>query len=245
MRRLGENDYEQSKRRNKNSKNIVYEFADEMTIEVTLEEYLKSNPGKTEVDYLELKKWSDEDYVGQNSGESKHSRVGKRLLQIMKDKQSEWKNEDHSEEEYIFKKKQELIKDAEYILSKLSDKQRRRYLMHHVDGLTTGKIAKLEGRSQQAIHQSLKSANKKIEDIYAEMVRNQKLNEEKQKREELLSSYLDKLTAIQQRRYLMHYSEGLSMREIAKREGCSQPMIYKSIKEARKKLKMSSSEADI
>ncbi|MCL2400845.1 MAG: sigma-70 region 4 domain-containing protein [Defluviitaleaceae bacterium] len=243
MRCFGENGYEQSKRKNKNSKNIVYEFADEMTIEVTFEEYLKFNPEKTEADYLELKKWSDEDYMRQNSGENKHSRTSKRLLQTMRDKQSEWKNDEYSEEKYI--KKQELVKDAEYILSKLSEKQQRRYLMHYVDGLTTREIAKREGCCHQAVQQNIKAAERKIKTIHEEMFEKRKLEEEWLKWTESIKPALNKLTDVQRRRYLMYHVEGLTILEIAEREGCKYQNVHKSIKEATKKLNISCPEVKV
>jgi hypothetical protein len=46
---------------NKNAKGIVYRFADQ-TVEVTLEDYLRENPGKTAADFAALKALSDEDY---------------------------------------------------------------------------------------------------------------------------------------------------------------------------------------
>ena len=39
---------------NKNSKGIVYRFANQ-TIEITLEDYLRENPDKNEADFTELK----------------------------------------------------------------------------------------------------------------------------------------------------------------------------------------------
>ena len=47
---------------NKFSKGIVYRFDDE-TIEITLEDYLRENPDKTEEDFLRLKAISDEIFL--------------------------------------------------------------------------------------------------------------------------------------------------------------------------------------
>jgi len=46
---------------NKFSEGIVYKFAD-LIVEVTLEDYLVENPGKTAEDFIELKSLSDEIY---------------------------------------------------------------------------------------------------------------------------------------------------------------------------------------
>lgn len=57
MRNFQESDYAI----NKLSPNIVYRFADGK-VEITLEDYLKSNPQKNEQDFAELKALSDEIY---------------------------------------------------------------------------------------------------------------------------------------------------------------------------------------
>ena len=58
---------------NKNSPNIVYRFHDEI-VEVSLEDYLKENPDKTEQDFAELKALSDEIYYEQDRAESAQTR---------------------------------------------------------------------------------------------------------------------------------------------------------------------------
>jgi len=58
---------------NKYSPNIVYRFHDEI-IEVSLEDYLKENPDKTEQDFAELKALSDEIYYEQDRTESAQTR---------------------------------------------------------------------------------------------------------------------------------------------------------------------------
>ena len=54
---------------NKSSPNIVYRFHNEI-IEITLEDYLKENPDKTEHDFAELKALSDQIYYEQDRAES-------------------------------------------------------------------------------------------------------------------------------------------------------------------------------
>lgn len=58
---------------NKYSPNIVYRFHDEI-VEVSLEDYLKENPDKTEQDFAELKALSDEIYYEQDRAESAQTR---------------------------------------------------------------------------------------------------------------------------------------------------------------------------
>ena len=54
---------------NKNSKGVVYRFANQ-TIEITLEDYLRENPDKNEADFTELKSLSDEIYLKQVRAEN-------------------------------------------------------------------------------------------------------------------------------------------------------------------------------
>ena len=56
-----------------NSPNIVYCFHNEI-IEITLEDYLKENPDKTEPDFAELKALSDQIYYEQDRAESAQTR---------------------------------------------------------------------------------------------------------------------------------------------------------------------------
>lgn len=58
---------------NKSSPNIVYRFHNEI-IEITLEDYLKENPDKTEHDFAELKALSDQIYYEQDRAESAQTR---------------------------------------------------------------------------------------------------------------------------------------------------------------------------
>lgn len=59
---------------NKFSDGIVYRFADRI-VEITLENYLAENPGKTAEDFLELKAPSDEIYHQQIIDENRTSRL--------------------------------------------------------------------------------------------------------------------------------------------------------------------------
>ncbi|MDD3393216.1 MAG: hypothetical protein PHG19_01060 [Anaerotignum sp.] len=59
---------------NKFSEGIVYRFADRI-VEITLEDYLAENPGKTIEDFLELKALSDEIYHQQVIDENRTSRL--------------------------------------------------------------------------------------------------------------------------------------------------------------------------
>ena len=49
---------------NKFSEGIVYQFSDR-TLEISLEDFMRDNPGKTEADFMALKAVSDEIYLEQ------------------------------------------------------------------------------------------------------------------------------------------------------------------------------------
>ena len=154
---------------NKNANGIVYRYADQ-TVEITLEDYLMENPGKTAADFTELKELSDSIYLEQDRDDYRQT----------------WKNLSlHGLDETIAcavpspedviveqleqaakkKTRKELAKQA---LSKLTDTQRRRYLLHYVKGLPIRKIAEIEGTHFTAVHESLQAAEKKIKKYFAD-----------------------------------------------------------------------------
>jgi len=157
------NFYESDYAINKNAGGIVYRFADQ-TVEITLEDYLRENPEKTAADFAVLKALSDEDYY-------EADRSGYRQT---------WKNTPFdglentdkfaamsTEDEFISKAEQLAETErrsalAQNALDKLTDIQRRRYVMYHVHGMTEQEIADKEGSTQQAVSQTLIWAEKKI-----------------------------------------------------------------------------------
>ena len=52
-------------------------------------------------------------------------------------------------------------------LSKLTDIQRKRYLLYTIQGLSTWQIADLEGTNQKSVYESLQAAEKKIRKFLA------------------------------------------------------------------------------
>ena len=64
--------------------------------------------------------------------------------------------------------RERLMEIAHLALSKLTDVQRRRYLMYHVEDKTVREIADIEGAHFTTIHESLKSAEKKINKFLSE-----------------------------------------------------------------------------
>ena len=152
--------------KNKYSSNIVYAGSDE-TIEITLEQFLEENPGMTEEDFLYWKNWSDEDYCiidRKDSIEAKHT------VSIHSIEETELISVPSAEDIVIEKlnrvnERVYTMKDAEAVLSKITDIQRRRYLLYEVCGLSTPQIALSEGVNQNAVWESITAAKSRIKKI--------------------------------------------------------------------------------
>jgi RNA polymerase sigma factor (sigma-70 family) len=151
---------------NKYSEGIVYRFADGI-VEVTLADYIAENPGKSKADFLALKELSDGIYYTQDRAYSAQTKkntpidgVDEFLLCLVP-----------SAEEIVFdvvdaiaesEQRQEQLNIVDCVLDKLTEVQRRRYLMHRLEGKTTREIAAAEGCSQQSVVECLAGADKKI-----------------------------------------------------------------------------------
>ncbi|MCL2546156.1 MAG: RNA polymerase subunit sigma-24 [Oscillospiraceae bacterium] len=150
---------------NKNAKGIVYRFADQ-TVEITLADYLRENPAKTAADFEALKALSDADYYETDRSGYRQSWKNTSLDKLADDKNDAF-TVPSAEDEVILQAEQAAAyakrkSSAVLVLDKLTDVQRRRYLMYHVQGLSTYQIAEREGTNQKSVHESLQAAEKKI-----------------------------------------------------------------------------------
>ena len=156
---------------NKYSPNIVYRFHDEI-IEVSLEDYLKENPDKTEQDFAELKALSDEIYYEQDRAESAQTRkdISIHGLEEM-DCCSTRPLEEELEELAAEAQNRRCARLAlERLLSAgvLTEVQKRRFRLHVFRDLSTRQIGRLEGTSHQAVAKSLNLAIEKMKKFFAE-----------------------------------------------------------------------------
>jgi len=156
---------------NKYSGGIVYRFADGI-VEVTLTDYLAEHPGKTEEDFRALKELSDNIYLGQAQDENAQTKKNTCFDEL--DETSlccEPSPEDVFIDELDAQEEAErynrCLETASFLLDKLTGVQRRRYLMYHVDGLSTWEIARAEMVNQKSIHECLEAADKKIKKVLA------------------------------------------------------------------------------
>jgi hypothetical protein len=144
----------------------VYRFADGSRLTVTLAAYLAENPSKTEADFQALKKLSDGMYLAQARAENAQIKKNTPFEELEEtalchspsaedDLIREMDAEDEAEG------RRQRLEKVRLALDKLTDVQRRRYLLHHDKGLSTWRIAELEGVNQSKIVNSLALAEKK------------------------------------------------------------------------------------
>jgi len=152
---------------NKYSKGIVYKFGDSI-VEITLDDYLKENPHKTSADFQALKRFSDDIYLEQSRQLNATTKKDVPLGALTDAEAAAVESPedylinliDEAEQEAERNHKAAIAKSA---LDRLTETQRRRYLLYKVKGLSTWEIAELEGKDQKSVYESLKSAEKKIE----------------------------------------------------------------------------------
>ena len=150
---------------NRYSQGIVYKFADSV-VEVTLEDYLRDNPDKTEADFAELKTLSDEIYYQQDRQEY---RVSHRNVSISGMEDAIVASAPSVDMELIQKDEEKKALEAAMRLlgsGKLTAIQKRRFYLHFFHGLSTRQIAKLESVNQKTVWESLMWAEKKLKKIY-------------------------------------------------------------------------------
>lgn len=161
MRKYQDSDYAV----NKFSPNIVYRFADG-TVEITLQDYLRDNPGKTEQDFAELKALSDEIYYIQDRDDT---RYGKRKNTLGSIEESvrfataalDVKLIQDNDERNAITAAMLLLDSGD-----LTEVQRRRFILHFFQGLSYRQIARLEGVFFTSVAESLEAAMGKLKKFF-------------------------------------------------------------------------------
>jgi len=144
---------------------IAYRFAVGRIVEITSEDYLLENPDHTHEDFMKWKALSDNDYHEQDKADNRHS-----YWNFSLDASQNLQNYSATsplEDEYFEQLEQEetlahMRSLAKQALELLTEVQHRRYIMHVGHGLSTRKIAAIEGVSQGTVMDSLEQAEKKI-----------------------------------------------------------------------------------
>jgi len=151
---------------NRYSDGVVYNFADCIK-EITFADCLAENPAMTEDDFRALKEFSDSNYLKTDRAENAKNKrnisfheFSSKFEGLVKSPEELHINEiDAQEEREQYKHRLEIAKRA---MGKLTDVQRRRYLMYRVKGVSSHKIAELEGKNHKTILESLYAAEKKL-----------------------------------------------------------------------------------
>ena len=150
---------------NKFSENIVYKFADGIH-EVTLEDYLKTNPDKSEDDFKALKAMSDELFYEEDRADS---RYGKKKLSIEYMKETDMVQTKAIDEELIYKHDgQAALRSAYYLLEgkELTEIQKRRFILHYFKNVSAREIARREGVCHTSVLRALELARRKLRNIF-------------------------------------------------------------------------------
>lgn len=153
---------------NKFSKGIVYRFGDE-TIEITLEEFLRDNPDKTEEDFLRLKAVSDGIFLEEIRYETAQGRKRVSIQDLENNLACAIPPVD---EQYIQQEKREQEKrklDKLFREAGLSEKQKHRLYLHCVEGKTFRAIAETEGVHWTSVEECVKFALKKLKKYYSKI----------------------------------------------------------------------------
>ena len=155
---------------NKKADGIVYRFADQ-TVEVTVEDYLRENPGKTIADFAALKALSDEDYYETDRRDYRQTWKNTPIDKLFEE-ETAILSTPSMEDDYIEREERKSVyakrkAAAVLALDMLTVVQRRRYLMYHVDGLSLRQIAEIEGVQHSKIQNSINEAEKKIKKFLA------------------------------------------------------------------------------
>ena len=150
---------------NKFSEGIVYRFADRI-VEITLEDYLEENPGKTAEDFLELKALSDEIYHQQIIDENRTSRLDVSMNGL---EETEALAAVPLDTALIHKSDTKKATEAAKRLfdsGDLTDVQRRRFFLHFFQGLSYRQIASREGVHFTSVHESIEAATAKLHKFF-------------------------------------------------------------------------------
>ncbi len=146
---------------NQKSKGIVYRFADGV-VEISLQDYLQENPGKTEADFWALKAVSDEIYHQQFNRERAQSR--REVPLHTRPDLSVPSAEQEVETAAALRELEALHERLEAFISSglLTEIQHRRFVLYCFKDLSTRRIARSEGVRQYAVWKSLALCEKKF-----------------------------------------------------------------------------------
>ena len=150
---------------NKYSKGIVYKFADGI-VEVKLEDYLRENPDKTEADFQVLKRLSDEWYLEQVRLETAQ---GNKQVSLDGLEETVACATSPLDDVYIENEEKKCVMvavDKLFREGHLTEKQKRRFILHYIRGWSLRQIAASEAVHFTSVEESLESASHKLKRFF-------------------------------------------------------------------------------
>ena len=153
---------------NKFSEGIVYQFSDR-TLEVSMADYLRDNPDKTEADFWELKALSDEIYLEQVRLETSQ---GKKTVSMTGLEDTVAHSAPSLDDDYIAadeKRRIKLAVDKLFLCGRLTPKQKERFVRHFFDGVSLRKIASDEGVHFTSVDECIRRAVDKLRAYFKEI----------------------------------------------------------------------------
>lgn len=154
---------------NKYSEGIVYRFADGRTETIFLQDYLSANPDKTPADFAQLKTFSDDLYHEQIIVEH---RTGRLDVSINGLEDTERLSTTSLDREQLEKRNQQAAMKAATLLLNSGDLttiQRRRFLLHFMQGLSLRQIAAQEGVHFTSVQESMDAATRKLKKFFEKL----------------------------------------------------------------------------
>ena len=152
---------------NKYSEGIVYLFDDE-TVEITLEDYLREHPDKTEEDFRQLKALSDQIYLDQDRADQRQTRKNVSIHTL---EESLAYSLLPLDEEYILaddKRRVMIAADKLFRDGSMTEKQKRRFIRHFIDGKSLRFIADEEGVYYTSVYECICRAQAKLRKYFDE-----------------------------------------------------------------------------
>ena len=153
---------------NKFSEGIVYQFFDG-TMEISMADYLRDNPGKTEADFLELKAISDEIYLEQTRLETAQ---GNKIISTDELEESVAHPAPSLDDRYIKADENRRVKlavDKLFQCGKLTPKQKDRFVRHFFAGVSLREIASDEGVHFTSVDECIRRAVDKLRVYFNEI----------------------------------------------------------------------------
>ena len=147
---------------------IVYQFSDR-TLEISLEDFLRDNPGKTEADFMALKAVSDEIYLEQARLETAQ---GNKTFSMTGLEDAIAHPAPSLDDSFIMsddRRRVKLAVDKLFRCGRLTVKQKERFVRHFFAGVSLRKIASDEGVHFTSVDESIRRAVDKLRTYFNEV----------------------------------------------------------------------------